>query len=95
MLSFKLKRKELSMVRYLLAAAVGAATLAMGSGPSEAGASGKIYLYDYYFDAAKTQYAGTSMDQCIGGIVYPGPVSGTETQYFNREWVGNCPGHLF
>ena len=54
-----------------------------------------MYITEYYTDASKTVRAGITIDRCPNGYIVTQPAGVTPTPYFDREWIGMCPGYLF
>ena len=72
-------RRWLGLFAFCLLALAAAAGL-----PASASAGDKTVEIDYYFDAAKTQYAGACVSPC-GGVIH---CSGTQTAYFTKQiWL--------
>lgn len=82
----------------LIATGLAAITAAGVAGTAVAlslSASERMYIYTYYTDASKTQMAGATIDRCYGSYIVTQPSHVTPTPYFDREWIGMCPGYLF
>lgn len=83
------KIKSVTTVSALAVMAFGTMGMAQGTNPELTG-----YQYDYYADAAKTQYLGTVYDQGCGQVmdyVYVVRVN-VPSAYFDQTAIFTCQG---
>jgi hypothetical protein len=64
---------------------------AMASLPEDSRAAcARFWEYDYYYDAARTQWAGYCTGACYAGGAY---CTGTQTEYYVRYGGDYCDGN--
>ena len=83
------KFKSVAMVSAMALAAAGTMGMAQSTNPEMTG-----YQYDYYADAAKTQYLGTVYDQGCGQVLdYVYVVRAqVPSAYFDQTPIFTCQG---